>query len=118
MRAIQVEYTNEFEEWWAKLEESEQVSVAATVEALAEVGLALRYPHSSGIKNSRHNHMRELRIQHKGLPYRVLYAFDPRRAAILLLGGSKVGDDRWYERTIPRADDLYDEHLATLKEEK
>jgi len=61
--------------------------------------------------------MRELRIQHRGRPYRVLYAFDPRRTAILLLGGDKTGDDRWYERYIPRADDLYDEHLAELRRE-
>ena len=57
----------------------------------------LRFPHSSGVKGSKHDHMRELRIQHQGRPYRVLYAFDPRRVAILLIGGDKTGDDRWYE---------------------
>lgn len=61
--------------------------------------------------------MRELRIQHAGRPYRVLYAFDPRRAAILLLGGDKTGQDRWYEQFVPTADALYDEHLETLKKE-
>jgi hypothetical protein len=61
--------------------------------------------------------MRELRIQHRGRPYRVLYAFDPRRTAILLLGGDKTGDERWYDRYIPRADDLYDRHLAELRQE-
>lgn len=60
--------------------------------------------------------MRELRKQHRGDPYRVLYAFDPRRTAILLIGGNKVGDDRWYERFVPIADNLYDEHLLELKE--
>ena len=59
--------------------------------------------------------MRELRVQHKGQPYRVLYAFDPRRTAILLIGGEKTGNDRWYEESIPRADRLYDEHLAELR---
>jgi hypothetical protein len=58
--------------------------------------------------------MRELRIQHQGDPYRVLYAFDPRRIAILLAGGCKVGDDRWYETLVPIADDLYDEHLRDI----
>ncbi len=52
--------------------------------------------------------MRELRIQHKGEPYRVLYAFDPRRVAILLLGGSKTGDDRWYMTKVPKVDEFYD----------
>jgi hypothetical protein len=61
--------------------------------------------------------MRELRIQHTGNPYRVLYAFDPRRTAILLLGGNKSGNDRWYEKYVPIADKLYDEHLKTLKRE-
>jgi hypothetical protein len=61
--------------------------------------------------------MRELRIQRAGVPYRVLYAFDPRRVAILLVGGSKRGDNRWYERMVPLADRLYDEHLATLRRE-
>jgi hypothetical protein len=61
--------------------------------------------------------MRELRIQHQGQPYRVLYAFDPRRAAILLIGGDKTGNDRWYEEFVPTADRLYDAHLASLKRE-
>ena len=59
--------------------------------------------------------MRELRIQHQGRPYRVLYAFDPRRVAILLLGGDKTGNDRWYEKFVPEADRRYDEHLESLK---
>jgi hypothetical protein len=61
--------------------------------------------------------MRELRIQCKGEPYRVLYAFDPRRTAILLIGGSKGGNDRWYEDYVPRADRLYREHLEALARE-
>jgi hypothetical protein len=47
----------------------------------------------------------------------VLYAFDPRRCAILLIGGDKTGDERWYKRFVPIADRLYDEHIATLKKE-
>jgi hypothetical protein len=58
--------------------------------------------------------LRELRIQHAGEPYRVLYAFDPRRCAILLLGG----DDRWYEKNIPVAERLYQKHLLILKTEE
>ncbi len=61
--------------------------------------------------------MRELRIQHQGRPYRVLYAFDPRRAAILLIGGDKTGNERWYDEFVPVADRLYDAHLETLKRE-
>ena len=47
----------------------------------------------------------------------VLYAFDPRRAAILLIGGDKTGNDRWYEENVPFADRLYDEHLEALRKE-
>ena len=61
--------------------------------------------------------MRELRVQHEGRPYRVFYAFDPRRMAILLIGGDKTGDDRFCERMVPIADRLYDEHLKTLQGE-
>lgn len=61
--------------------------------------------------------MRELRIQHKGYPYRILYAFDPRRSALLLIGGNKAGKDRWYDKHIPIADKLYDDHLRLLEEE-
>jgi hypothetical protein len=59
----------------------------------------------------------ELRVKHSGRPYRVLYAFDPRRMAILLVGGDKTGNDRWYEENVPRADRLYDDHLKELRRE-
>jgi hypothetical protein len=113
----EVEFTDEFEAWWGELDEDEQTSVAASVGLLEEKGPTLPYPHSSGIKESRHSHMRELRVQHAGRPYRVLYAFDPRRMAILLIGGDKTGNDRWYEEYVSVADDIYDEHIATLKKE-
>jgi hypothetical protein len=115
--AWKVEYTDEFGEWWDSLNESEQDDTAATVGLLEEKGSSLPFPYSSGIEGSKYNHMRELRIQHAGNPYRVLYAFDPRRTAILLLGGNKSGNDRWYEEYVPIADKLYDKHLETLKRE-
>jgi len=82
---------------------------------LMEAGPALGYPQSTGIKDSKFSHMRELRIQHEGRPYRVLYAFDPKRMALLLLGGDKTGDDRWYEKMVPKADAIYEEHLRGIK---
>jgi hypothetical protein len=112
-----VEYTDEFGEWWASLSEAEQESLDASVRLLEERGPNLGFPHSSGINGSTHSHMRELRTQQAGRPLRTLYAFDPRRAAILLLGGDKTGDKRWYEQNIPIADRLYDEHLAQLRME-
>jgi len=78
----------------------------------------LGFRHSSGITTSKHSHMRELRTQHEGRPLRTLYAFDPRRSAILLIGGDKTGNDRWYEVYVPKADQLYDGHLEQLRKER
>jgi hypothetical protein len=61
--------------------------------------------------------MRELRTQQGGKPMRTLYAFDPCRAAILLIGGEKSGDDRWYDIHISVADQLYDQHIEQLRKE-
>jgi hypothetical protein len=115
--AWEVEYTDEFGRWWDTLDEGEQDSIDVAVHLLEERGPSLPFPYSSGVEGSRHGHMRELRIQHRGSPYRILYAFDPRRTAILLIGGTKEGDDRWYGRFVPIADDLYDEHLDELRQE-
>ena len=79
-------------------------------------GTALGFPHTSSIESSQFGQMRELRVQHKGHPLRVLYAFDPRRVGLLLLGGDKTGNDRWYETLVPQADKLFAEHLAELRE--
>jgi hypothetical protein len=114
---IEIEFTDEFERWWNSISEDEQDSVRDHVELLRQFGVALSFPYSSGITGSRHTHMRELRPHHEGRPYRVLYAFNPLRTAILLIGGDKTGDDRWYETFIPIADRLYDEHLEELKKE-
>jgi hypothetical protein len=115
--AWEVEGTDQFADWFAALADDEQVDIGRVVEMLVEHGPALPFPYSSGVSASKHRHMRELRVEHAGRSHRVLYAFDPRRAAILLLGGDKTGQDRWYEEHVPAADALYDEHLETLKKE-
>jgi hypothetical protein len=112
-----VEYTDEFERWWGSLSEAEHESLFAGVRLIEEFGPALGSPHSSKIKGARTSHLRELRVQHEGRPYRLFYAFNPSRTALLLIGGDKTGDDRFYERLIPIADALYAEHLKELREE-
>jgi hypothetical protein len=114
----EIEYTEEFEGWWNELSAESQDGIAPSVELLARFGPGLSFPHSSAIRSSRHDHMRELRIQHKGSPIRILYAFDPKRTAILLIGGDKTGKDRWYEIWVPLADKLYDRHLKIIDGEK
>ncbi len=98
--------------------DDERIRVTASVGLLERRGPNLPFPHSSGISSSRHGHMRELRVQVGGRPLRVFYAFDPRRAAILLIGGDKTGQDGFYTRLIPLADRLYDEHLAEIAAEE
>lgn len=115
--AWEVEFTDEFGTWWHSLDEAAQDSMTAVIELLEDFGPHLRFPHSSGVNGSKHSHMRELRIQHAGDPYRIFYAFDPRRSAILLIGGNKRGNDRFYETLVPIADRLYDIHLKELGRE-
>ena len=115
--AWDIEYTDEFGDWWSGLGGREQEELTAVVELLAEHGPDLGFPYTSSVASSRHGRMRELRIQYRGRPFRVFYAFDPRRTAILLIGGDKTGDDRFYRRFVPLADRLYDEHLKELREE-
>jgi len=113
----EVEVTNEFKVWWNGLTEDERISVERSVLLLEERGPHLPFPYSSGVNGSRHAAMRELRVQHQGRPYRMLYIFDPRRVALLLLGGDKTGNDRWYEKHVPLADQLYENYLAEIEEE-
>jgi hypothetical protein len=112
-----VEYTDEFGVWWDTLDEGEQETLAATVRLLKKYGPSLGFPYSSGVIGSEHDHMRELRTQHAGHPLRTLYAFDPRRTAILLMGGDKTGNDRWYKEFVPIADRLYNNHIEQLRTE-
>ncbi|MGA2170969.1 MAG: type II toxin-antitoxin system RelE/ParE family toxin [Terracidiphilus sp.] len=113
--AYEVEVSDEFKAWYEDLSEPEQNSVERVVLMPMEAGPSLGYPQSTGIKDSKFSHMRELRIQREGRPYRVLYAFDPIRVALLLLGGDKTGDERWCEKMVPKADAIYEEHLRTIK---
>jgi hypothetical protein len=113
----EIEYTDEFEAWWVTLTESEQDALVASIGLLEELGPQLGRPHVDHIKASKHANMKELRTQVGGEPLRSFFVFDPRRTAILLIGGNKGGDGRFYERMIPIADRLYDTYLLELGEE-
>lgn len=113
-----VEFTDEFGEWWETLTEVTQEDVDAYVHLLEQRGPQLGFPFCSAINGSSHSHMRELRVQSQGKPIRIFYAFNPARAAILLIGADKSGDDRFYQTKIAQADRLYDIHLRELDNEK
>lgn len=117
MTKWQVEFTDEFGRWWDELAEVEQDAIAASVRLLEELGPGLPRPHADTLKGSKHPNMKELRTQCQGRPLRTFYAFDPRRCAILLIGGDKTGKDRFYEQMLPLADRLYDEYLEQLAEQ-
>lgn len=113
----QVEFTDEFEAWWNTLDEAEQESITASVGLLEALGPSLGRPHADTVNGSKHANMKELRTQHQGRPLRTFFAFDPRRSAILLIGGDKTGDKRFYDKMVPLADQLYDDHLEQLRKE-
>jgi hypothetical protein len=98
------------------LDENEQIAIDAAVEVLEERGPALGRPLVDNVHRSRHANMKELRPL--GGDLRILFAFDPRRTAILLIGGDKSGRwNQWYAAMVPLADQLYDQHLADLAQE-
>jgi hypothetical protein len=98
--------TDEFVEWFNSLAEHHQDDTAVVIDLLEVQGVVLGFPYSSDIKGSSIA-LRELRIQSSGHPLRVFYIFDPTRNAVLLIGGDKTGDKRFYERMIPRAERIW-----------
>lgn len=115
--AWELEGTDEFKLWYDSLSEDLRDVVTAKVDMLEEHGPHLGRPHVDTLaKHSKHSNMKELRIQFRGDAYRLLFAFDPRRVGILLMGDRKP-DDGWYKHAVPRADRLYDLYLEELKNE-
>jgi len=107
-----VEVTDKFIEWWDTLPVEEQEAISAAINLLEQRGPGLGRPTVDTVTGSRHANMKELRVG----TIRVLFAFNPKRTAILLIGGDKR--DRWqafYDEMIPLADDLFDEHLTELE---
>jgi hypothetical protein len=114
---VEVIGTAEFEEWFLDLDDAGAEAVARVVGLLEAKGLALGYPHSSAIQGTRHA-FRELRVQSLGRPLRVIYAFDPHRQAVLILGGDKTGDQRFYQGIIPRSELIWKQYLEGFEDGK
>jgi hypothetical protein len=110
-----VEATDEFVAWYEALSGHDQDEVNAAVEVLEQRGPGLGRPLVDRIVSSRHSNMKERRIG----SIRILFAFDPRQIAILLVGGDKREVwGSWYASMVPKADDLYDTYLDELRQEK
>jgi len=107
---VEVIVTEEFREWYEALEDPLADAVYRLVGLLEVRGVTLGHPYSSAIEGSRYP-LRELRADTGGRYLRVFYAFDPQRQAVLLLGGDKTGDKRFYETYVPKAERLWGEYL-------
>ncbi|WP_249021616.1 type II toxin-antitoxin system RelE/ParE family toxin [Conexibacter sp. S30A1] len=114
--AWEIELTDQARDWIESLDDDDYDSMAGVLDLLEQLGPSLGRPAADVINGSRHHNMKELRSSGRHL--RALFCFDPRRTAIVLLGGDKASDwTGWYERSIPIADELYDEYLAELETE-
>lgn len=109
MRA-KVGFTQEAKKWYLSLKPEDKVRVTASINRLKQIGPTLGRPTADRITGSRHHNMKELRST--GGHLRVLFAFDRRQRAVLLVGGDKTNDWKgWYRTNIPKADRLFDQHL-------
>lgn len=106
---------DDFTVWLFGLDDYKRKEILKSVVLLRERGPQLGRPYVDTVKGSAFSNMKELRIQIAGDPWRVLFAFDPIRSAILLEGGNKRGDKRWYETHVPIADMRFQQHLNSLK---
>lgn len=109
-QVVEIITTDEFSAWYANLDDDTAEDVAVSLDLLAIEGVRLGYPRSSAIEGTSFA-LRELRIQSQGRPILVFYAFDPVRQAVLLVGGDKTGDGRFYERMTPLAEKIWKEYL-------
>jgi hypothetical protein len=111
-----LQFDDKFAAWFEGLAEALQDEILAYVVVLRKYGPQLGRPYVDTVKESKFTNMKELRVQFRGDPWRILFAFDPNRAAILLIGGNKRGDKRWYKKHLPIADERFKQHLERLKQ--
>lgn len=108
---------DDFESWLLEQTQVVRVGIASRITLLAKAGPALGRPHVDTLAGSTLTNLKELRIQIQGDPWRVLFVFDPKRQAIILVGGNKRGDKRWYRKNIPIAEERYRRYLESTKGE-
>jgi hypothetical protein len=109
---VGVFYTDEYGEWFATLTQEEKETTDHVVGLLEEFGLRLGSPYSSDVEGSEPYAFRELRPKKGQSPLRVIYAFDPSRDAVLIIGGDKGKESKFYERIIQKAKTIWKEYLA------
>jgi hypothetical protein len=105
-----------FRDWLYEQSEDVQDSILAGLGLLKQEGPLLGRPYVDTLQGSQYPNLKELRVQHAGEPWRILFAFDPIRQAIVLVGGNKTGDKQWYKKNIPIAEERFTKHLETLED--
>ena len=116
MAAWNIEGTDAFADWYGTLDRADQGRVDYYVGLLEERGPLLGRPYADTVNGSRFKNMKELRVQANGDPIRIFFVFDPRQVGVLLIGGNKTGDARFYGTTMRIAEELYARHLLLLEQ--
>ena len=110
--------SDSFSDWFNELSDSTKKDILRAVSILEEKGPLLGRPFVDTLKGSNLTNLKELRVQSLGNPFRIIFVFDPKRNAILLVGSNKKGVSRFYEKMISEAEEIYKEYLEVLNEEK
>ena len=115
--AYVIKTSDEFDLWFEGQEKDLKRRIASSMQLLEAFGHRLGRPYVDTLEGSQVTNLKELRVQHRGDPYRILFAFDPKRQAFILIGGNKAGDKHWYKTMIPKAELIFKRHLKTLEQE-
>lgn len=107
---------DDFASWLDEQDEERRIKVLGHLGLLEERGPLLGRPYVDTLKGSKIANLKELRVQHKSEPIRILFAFDPKQQAVIILGGSKQADKRWYDTNIPIAEASFSKHLEKQQE--
>ena len=115
-----VEFHEDFESEFDAFTETVQDTIFAEAALLAQIGPSLKRPHADTLNGSKHSNMKELRCNADDGVWRIAFAFDPERKAILLTAGDKAGvsEKRFYKKLIAKADARFDQHLGSQERRK
>jgi hypothetical protein len=107
----EVLHTPEFENWYLNQDEDAKTHILRDIKILSEIGPSLGRPLVDTLKNSKISNLKELRVQSNGRPFRIFFLFDPKRNAVILIGGNKKGIKKFYETMIAIAENIYTRYL-------
>jgi hypothetical protein len=107
---FEVIISDEFGDWFKDLDSQAKKDIFASIETLKNFGPALGRPHVDTLKGSKINNLKELRVRSIGRPFRILFLFDPKKRAFLLVGGNKANDKKFYKKLITKAEFIYSKY--------